>query len=51
MKRNLYSEAALRGLIGHFTNPICVLQEGRIRMANEAYLRLHGLERAVQRPP
>ncbi|MET0403393.1 MAG: PAS domain S-box protein, partial [Cystobacter sp.] len=45
MTKNLYSEASLRSLIGHFTNPISVVQEGRIRMANEAYLSMHGLAR------
>ncbi|WNG23948.1 GAF domain-containing protein [Cystobacter fuscus] len=45
MTRNLYDEATLRSLIDNFTNPISVVQEGRIRMANDAYLAMHGLSR------
>ncbi|WP_434387067.1 ATP-binding protein [Melittangium boletus] len=45
MTKNRYSEASLRSLIESLTNPIAVVQEGRIRLANEAYVRMIGLGR------
>jgi two-component system, NtrC family, sensor histidine kinase HydH len=45
MTKNRYSEAALSGLIELLNNPIAVVQEGRIRLANQAYLDMMGLER------
>ncbi|ATB31056.1 ATP-binding protein [Melittangium boletus] len=45
MTKNRYSEAALRRLIESLTNPIAVVQEGRIRLANEAYVEMLGVGR------
>ncbi|MFL5356030.1 ATP-binding protein [Archangium sp.] len=45
MTTKRYSEAALRALIESFGNPIYVAQEGRVRMANEAYCDMLGLGR------
>ena len=45
MTKNRYSEAALRRLIESLTNPIAVVQEGRILLANEAYVEMLGVGR------
>ncbi|MBU8896295.1 histidine kinase [Corallococcus sp. H22C18031201] len=45
MNSQPYSEQAVRGLIEPFGNPMLVLDAGRVRAANDAYLRLLGLAR------
>jgi PAS domain S-box-containing protein len=45
MSTKRYTEVELRALIGAFDNPMLVLHEERVRMANDAYVRLLGLSR------
>ncbi|QRK12773.1 GAF domain-containing protein [Archangium violaceum] len=45
MMTKRYSESALRALVESFGNPMYVAHEGRVRVANEAYLEMLGLGR------